>query len=181
MKQRETFLQTLCVLAQIHGFSLTEELICAYDHFLSDLGYDRVTQTLNAFILGAVSDGKFPSAKRIRDVVEGVEDDDLTAEMVAAELQRAVSEFGYPHASAARKSVGELAWLVVERLGGWVNYCARLTNANTPTVFAQTRNFARVVIRQVRKGDFSPPALPSCSQDRLGRATFAVEGRLERS
>jgi hypothetical protein len=61
-----------------------------------------------------------------------------------------------------REYMGELAWAVCERQGGYQHLCDSTTNDDLPTLKAQWRGLALALCDSSRAGTIDqPPALPS--------------------
>lgn len=68
---------------------------------------------------------------------------------------------GYTNPDRAKARMGDLAWKVVERMGGWTRLCQEVSNQNLTMYAAQVRELAAVVARKAERGEIdTPPSLP---------------------
>lgn len=86
---------------------------------------------------------------------------ELSGDQLAIEASNkiieAMGKFGYTNPEKAREFMGELAWEVVVRDGGWRDLCQRTNHNDLPVMRAQWRELAKVVrVRQEQ----AAPSLP---------------------
>lgn len=127
--------------------------------------------------------GRFPTVEDIENLVDPSVSSLDDAREAASLIVEAVSRHGYTNPGAARAAMGELAWQVVRRFGGWAHICETLNSRNQPTLLAQFRDIAETLGRRNELGlTHTRPALVSQSfeTDRGGRvlALDAITARL---
>ena len=119
---------------------------------------------------------RFPS---VRDVTEylGKEPDEFQAREAASLISYAVSRFGSTRdLDRVRNHVGELAWWVIERAGGWYSICEKHRPDNAMQLEAQWRELAKCQLNRSRLGlTDDPPGLPE-PRDRAG-GLMPISGR----
>lgn len=149
MTPRQDFLGKLTALASVcPNFTLSRELIAVYDQALSALGYERAARAVEHAILTRSSRDPFPSVKDLRAVIEPEASPEDGAAMIVAAIFGAISRLGPYNATAARASLGETAWRVVQSEGGWETLCESVTYDNATTHKAQWRRLAEAFLRK---------------------------------
>lgn len=79
--------------------------------------------------------------------------------MIAQRIGEAIGKFGEPWEREARDFLGETAWTVVQRIGGWPNVCSIPTLKDLQIAQTQWRSIAQVVVKE-RRATTQFPALP---------------------
>jgi len=84
-----------------------------------------------------------------------------TAIDVASRISHAIATIGYNHPKEAEEYMGEIAWLVVAREGGWEEVCRNSFVKDLGTRFSQRRESAKSIMERSSLGILhKAPALP---------------------
>lgn len=147
------------------GMILTE-LSVAYDHdlpkerasifinvlikYFPQYGFDDFKRALTAYAFD--KNVKFPSPMQLKTYLENRLSRDSEANAVAAAIRRAVSDHGWSAPDKAHAQMGDLAWKIVNDMGGWLYICENLgVDLNPATFFAQTRDVAKSYLEREEK------------------------------
>jgi hypothetical protein len=152
MNWEKLFYDKILVLAKLCSFELDQMIIETLDKHLAPYGYQRVCIALDKIIVTRRSREPFPA---IRDIVELIcppLDDESEATEAVALLIKSVSRHGWPNGKLAEAEMGELAWAVVERFGGWRRVCETLNSSNVGQLQAQFKNIAKSIQVRARAG-----------------------------
>lgn len=166
MTPEQEFITKLTAVADMTpNFEMSKELFRVYDEHLSRLGYENVNRALDEIIANKNSRDPFPSVREIREKLEPSINPDHEAVEVAGRIWEAIGRCGWPNPDAARATIGELGWHVVQRQGGWSNVCLE-SSETSPGVFkAQLRELAKATYTRASQGRLSvSPAIPSPKQ-----------------
>ena len=120
---------------------------------------------------------RFPSVKDVNERLGKDRPDELQAREAASLISYAVSRFGSTRdLERVRTNIGELAWWVVERSGGWYAICEKHKPDNAAMLEAQWRELAKCQLNRSRLGlTDDPPGLPE-PRDRAG-GLMPISGR----
>jgi len=153
----------IILTAVYYGRDLAPEVIGMMAEDLADLPYSQVRDNYTAYRRNP-KNRAMPLPAQIRDLVAPEIDDDTLARDAASRIIQAISKYGYINPVQAREFMGNVAWSVVERQGGWVNICESFMIANTGIWQAQFRDLARAQMSLARAGRLdTPPELPEPS------------------
>ncbi len=171
---QETVIKGLLAIASRCGVSLSEWETDLYLDHLEPLGWPRVVDALRRIYLNLDGRGRMPSVNEIRaacgiaiepSAPTTVRDEALD---VASRIVGAIARPGSmtrPGSGGkvflAEEKVGELAWAVVQRIGGWPLLCESHNSENSTTWLAQIRDVAASMIDKAKRGTLDlPPAIP---------------------
>lgn len=150
--------EQIIMLASFAGREMNEMLLNGYMEAVSDLDQEQVLDTLKSWLR---TNKGFPHPADIRAKVMPELNPEDNAQDAANLAIACVSRYGYTNPEKARASMGELAWAVVHRMGGWQHLCETLNNQNEGMFRAQIRNLAEVVSKKSKRGELDiAPALP---------------------
>ena len=154
------FSKRLLVHAQLARFELTPEVLDAYDRILGPRGYGRICAALDSMLSTRSPRDGFPSVKEILAVADPEADQSSLAVVAANRIWGAVAAHGWPNAQAARGSLGETIWAVVEAAGGGATVCSDANEMDPGTFKAQMRELAkaRVVVETATRPAIEGPA-----------------------
>lgn len=162
-EERKSVQRMYVVLSEVYNRSLSEAAISFLADSLMDLDGQKVITAMKSCISNPETKG-FPMPGQIRAMVSPQVSNEQLAVEASNKIVEAMSKFGYTQPEKARAFMGEIAWEVVQREGGWQSLCERTTNDELPILKAQWRSLAAVVsIRQ--KQDHV--ALPSADRKLL--------------
>ncbi len=135
--------QKLVLLAITLGTDESELRLKAMAKILSSYDTERILMAIDEIALKNIF---FPRPVEIIQLVEGSPDKD-DANLLAGRIIEAISRFGWPNESEARKYVGEEAWDAILMAGGWVTICTN-ENCNVESLRAQLRDLAKVSMKK---------------------------------
>jgi hypothetical protein len=136
-------------LAEYYGVTLTPSRLAMYAEDLEDLPIDVLGMAIRT-IRRNPAHKFFPLPSAIREEILGsAKDEALEA---ANRLIEAMHKYGYTNPERAKAHMGDLAWHIVEREGGWTNLCQRVQSDDLPTLKAQFREFAAATLRRGASG-----------------------------
>jgi hypothetical protein len=146
--ERNETIKALAVMADVYGRPISKAAISFMADALMDLDGQKVLRALCDYAKDPASRG-FPLPGQVRAMVSPEVSKDQLATEAANKIVEAMGKFGWTNPDKARAFMGELAWEVVVREGGWSNLCERTTNDDLPIMRAQWRELAKVVhVRQ---------------------------------
>ncbi len=161
--QRSDVVGLLLILAEQTKESLSPERVEYIATELSALPGNQLHTALRKLIREA---RRFPTIAEIEEAmgIKGISDASRAAE-AAARIEGAIVKFGSAggHEKFKRQQeyMGELAWLVVERSGGYQHLCDTVDNDNLSTMKAQWRGVATALCDSSRAGSLDlAPVLP---------------------
>lgn len=161
MADRKTFVAKLTLVAEMCARQVSADLLVAYTTALEPIGFPALCAALDRIAMERNDRDPFPSIKTIRDLVAPPVNTDHDAIEAANRIVQAIADFGYYQAEGAKRFIGELGWLVVQREGGWETLCESLTTDQIPTRKAQWRELAKALIGRAQRGTLgTPPELP---------------------
>lgn len=121
----------------------SKERLMAYVEKLQKYPVEKLVKAFNE--MDRETD-RFPSLAKILNLVDPQPSENDEAYEMAGEILRCVSEFGSHQASNAKEALGEIAWLSVQRFGGWPELCS-LTYDQMGTAKAQLRDTCKSVLK----------------------------------
>jgi hypothetical protein len=175
---KQKFLTRLAVLAELCGKDLSMDTVALYDRLLFPAyQYDDLATALEKIIANRGDRDAFPSVKTISDQINPTVDDEALAAEAATRLVGSIARFGYVDPRGAREYMGEVAWAIVEREGGWTSLCERVTTNQLPSLKAQWRELAKALMTKARAGKLDQaPALPTRHDGRAAAAGELTSG-----
>jgi len=115
---------------------------------LSDLTFDQINSALIKYRIDEKSI-TWPRAGKIRALIKPELSTDSLANEAASRIREAITKFGWCNGLEAKNYVGELAWAIVERSGGWSSICENHgVNLNPLTFHAQSRELAKAILEK---------------------------------
>lgn len=138
------------------------DTVALYDKLLAaEYPYDALAGALEKIIANRGDRDAFPSVKTIKDQINPEPDDESLANEAATRLAGSIARFGYTDPKGARAYMGEVAWAIVEREGGWQTVCENVRPNQLPSLKAQWRDLAKALMAKSRAGKLNQaPALP---------------------
>lgn len=164
------FHKMMQVLADQCHFPLSETMIEVYDKCLAPYGYGRVCEALYAVFKTRKGGDRFPS---VADILEQM-GERVSDRSIAIECANLIF-WSFTHwrtqyvdradfAELFQSKIGEIPWLVVERMGGYLAlYREWNESGDVATMRAQVRDAAIAVIELTRSGKMGQPLSVDCS------------------
>jgi hypothetical protein len=157
-QERDIMGSELTRLAFIYGYELPKERISIFINVLIDFVPASLNEYLKAFTKYS-EDPKnrfFPNPAQIRQYIKPKLSPDALANESANKIRMAITKYGWPDPNGAKEFMGDLAWRVVERTGGWRYICENHgLDLNPLTFHAQARDSIKSLIEQ----DSIPPMI----------------------
>jgi hypothetical protein len=177
MTHREKFSKLLQVYATIQPFrapDFTNKMVS--DFWFCEFGHLTLEELKHGLDHWIRNESWFPSIADIRKSL-GVHDEDPETQcrQVAANIQAAMRKFGWAREIEAKTWLGDLAWSVVNGVGGW-QFLSDVTLVNHATVFAQIRELAKsyLITKRFPINDDKKLKLQSKAKEALSIASAAI-------
>lgn len=163
----ENFVKTLTVIADLCGYTLTEEIVALYVHHLQESDLNLAAAALQRMSRSLKPGKGFPSCDDIlAEMGVSASTDEDKARDAAALVIGAVRKFGSVYdTTRVKEYVGTLGWAIVERQGGWYSVCESLTNANIGMMQAQFRDLGKALCALNKSGELRHVELPSANPE----------------
>jgi hypothetical protein len=144
-----------------YGHQIPDQVLLLYVEDLADLPFPAVAQAIRD-VRRDPRTTRFPLPAVIRARIQPAPTDEGEAQEAVSRLIDSVARFGWTNGAAAKAHMGELAWLVVQREGGWQNVCANLNQDNLGMTRAQWRQLAMSLLSRAKAGTLGQaPSLPA--------------------
>lgn len=163
--ERDELGRAITKMAFLYGKEMPRESISMFISTLVDYFPATVEKYLSA-LRSYTEDSKnkfFPNPVQLREYLTGNLTPESQADETASRIRNAITKFGWTSPDRAREYLGELAWSVIERQGGWKYICENHGLLLDPGVYhAQTKNSVKAALESSAKGLFDQPVgLPS--------------------
>lgn len=167
----------IILTAAYYGREIKPEVVAMMAEDLADLDPNAVKNAYNAYRRNP-KNRTMPLPAQIREIVSPVIDDEIEARDAAARIIQAISKYGHNNQFLAREFMGELAWSVVNKQGGWQNLCESFQIAQTGIWQAQFRDLAKTQLALAKAGRLDlPPALPASNVVQINAPTHQEKQR----
>ena len=143
---KEIIFEALRRLAIIKGQDITSERIELYCEILEQYPLNKTCDAIKTFVL---KKSNFPDLPDIIAIIEPTLDIRDVANEMAGEIINAILKFGATNLADAKICLGDLAWYVVERSGGWGILCLTEID-NLGTLRAQLRDMSKMAIAKYK-------------------------------
>ena len=142
-------------IADYYRISLTKNTIRMYAEDTSHIDSADIYKVFKAY-RNSKNSTYMPRPHQLIELLNPTpETGDLAIEASAA-IWNAISRWGYSNPDLAKEQMGELAWQVVERDGGWQRVCADSSENNKIALKAQWRELAKALLHKpVHVGEYS--------------------------
>jgi len=170
LNYRAQIFEVLRKMAPLYEFPPKQKRIEAYCSMLDKFDPERLTLCLKEMLRES---NKFPEIGRILKFLDPQPTIDDQAVEMASEIMRVVREIGSYNIVSAREQLGEIAWLAVERAGGFIEI-GLSDIKNMGTLRAQLREICRTAIMTSKRG-IDPAKLQAYEKrglKQLGRLNF---------
>ncbi len=106
----------------------------------------------------------FPTVRQIHASLNHRQDDDSLSQITAMNLIEAISKFGWPNWPEAKEYIGTIGIKIVDRYGGWPDFCGMLTLDNRSFIYKELKEMAKSLLTS---GALDHKALPPGSPHEL--------------
>lgn len=154
-------------MSHYYGHVIPDAALALYVGDLADLSFPEVEHALHELRRDPTRK-QCPLPAVIRNHILPVPSDEQQAIEASARIVEAIAKIGPYKSVDARRFIGELGWLVVQREGGWEQACTVLTDENVGICRAQWRQMALALQTRARAGNMEPPGLPEPTRAKLG-------------
>lgn len=144
VEQRE-LKRVLVTMSMYFGKPLDDGVLLMYVADLADLPFNEVMRALVAYRRNPKNRQMLLPAD-IRAAVKPQMNEEDACNAAVSKLIESISKYGYTNPDRARAYMGELAWEVVKREGGWERVCELVTNENKLIFRAQILKVAKSVV-----------------------------------
>lgn len=152
----------LLEMARYYGEPLDKRQLELYVDVLSQFPQELVISCGRKYLMNT-KNNRFPMPphKIMEDHLPQEADNKDLARMTALRIREAVTRFGWPNGKEARDHLGEAAWSLVQRFGGWRYLCENLGQGISESTFmAQARDAAESHLNLDKAGyDPNQPAI----------------------
>jgi hypothetical protein len=160
MSALDQYMEFVSTLGKYYGKALSDDQIEWYAEDLMALSPAELHHAIKVYRTDPANKF-FPLPAQLIGIVKPPITELDQANEVANLIVKAVAWPGKTHPEKARIQVGELAWEVVDQLGGWQHLCESMTNENKNTYRAQIRDLAAAVSKRAKRGELGlKPSLP---------------------
>lgn len=158
-KKNKKIYDALAKLSVLFDNPPSQTRLKAYVEVLNDYNEADITFGIKS---AQIECDRFPSLAWLIKKMQGVGTEMDAALQMSGEIIESISRFGRMRGDEAKEYLGEVAWLAVERSGGWNNLC-QITNNQVPTTKAQLRDICASQLRTLKK---NPDSLKLTSEKR---------------
>lgn len=147
-------------LGEYYSKELTPSQIDMFSDDLMSLSPTELTQAIISYRRNP-ENKFFPLPGQLIGIIRPTITATDEANEVASAIINAVGKDGHTNPERAKQRIGELAWEVVVRFGGWKHICESLNPQNEGVFRAQIRGLAETVSKKALRGELDQkPALP---------------------
>lgn len=159
--------KVVTALAEYYGKSISQNLLEMYVEDLLELSESELQRAAKMFRRDA-KNVFFPTPAALVALARPLQTPEDAAREASARILECLSVDGHTNPERACNRMGELAWEVVKRMGGWSRVCQETTYQNTGTFAAQCRELAATLHRKALNGIplSEVPALPARNEYR---------------
>lgn len=166
-QQEKKQLKALMVTTSLYyGREINDAVILMQVQDLEDLPFAEVAKAFNDYRKNPSNKGA-PLPAMIRAMLCPEMSADQLALEASNKIIEAMARFGWTNLDKAREFMGEIAWGVVVREGGWAQLCERAKNDDLPILKAQWRELAKVVAIRLKQDKPSVPFLEGTKHKQL--------------
>lgn len=150
----------VAALAEYYDKQLTANQMSMYVHDLLELQPDELLKAIYEY-RNIADNHFFPLPAKLKSLAKPKPSEEQNAVDAVSRIIEAISKFGPYRYEEARKFVGEIGWMVIQRDGGWNAVCQFLTEDNMGQFRAQWREMAKAFSARSKAGLTDvPPDLP---------------------
>lgn len=156
---------------------LSDDAVRMYVLDMQDLDFNEVVIAMTSYRKNAMNIRMFLPA-HIRDLITPkINSIDLARE-TAVRIREAIRNFGWPGEKEAQLFLGNSAWRVVRRFGGWGHLCENLgTKIQEGQFMAQVRDAVESNIKLERAGiNTELPVLEQVDNGKMGSVLRLING-----
>lgn len=147
------FLKNLKMVAALARFDLTPEIIDLYVSELKPVLNEGVG-ALRRFATKTNPRTGMPTVDALKAElgVSTMGDEDYARD-AASRAVSAISLHGWNNAKDAEAYMGELAWMTVQKMGGWVPFCSLSDHEGLGFIEARVREMAKLNLHKLKSGN----------------------------
>lgn len=134
---------------------IEDHVLALYVEDLADLPFAAVAQAIKQVRLNPKTT-RFPLPAMIRQQITPSESPEDQGRILSGKVVDAIRRLGWANESAARQSLGDRGWQLVELMGGWQFLCQSMTEDNITTYQAQLRDMASALDRTTPRTSSAP-------------------------
>ena len=154
MMENDKLYLALKGLAHLRQVKLGDMILGFYIEELKNVPIEKIESAVKYF--ATKGDRHFPSIDEFKracgiEVVNALGINEK-AQKIVNDMRYCIKRFGYMQPEEAKKYLGDDAWEVIERFGGYVNICNTATDYNFDDMMIQLRKTAEVHIKLAAGG-----------------------------
>ena len=155
------YVKIVFALGEYYGKQLTENQLEMYSEDLMNLTPEELVFAIKAYRQNP--DNKFfPLPGQLIGIIKPPMTATDEANEVASAILNSIGKDGHTNPERAKDRMGNLAWEVVQRMGGWLHLCETVSPQNEGMFRAQIRGLSETVSKKAKLGTLDQkPALPS--------------------
>lgn len=162
-------------LAEYYDYDMSAQKLGMFAEDLEDIDPGILAEAIKA-IRKDPTVRFFPRPAQIRERIFGNPEDQ--AEEAAGKIHQAIVKFGWARPEEARGFMGEIAWHVVGRCGGWQKLCEATYDDQIPILKAQWRKAAASHVRTESVQRITGPAIEH-KPEHLPEINFSPEREID--
>lgn len=154
MNENDGLYIALKCLAELRQVKLGDMILGFYIEELKNVPIEKIETAVKYF--ATKGDRHFPSIDEFKracgiEVINALGINEK-AQKIVNDMRYCIKKFGYMRTDEAKKYLGNDAWEVLERFGGYVNICNTATDYNFDDMMIQLRKTAEVHIKLAAGG-----------------------------
>jgi hypothetical protein len=166
-------------LSIYYGQNISDEVISLYAHHLADEPFDAVYAALRE-LNREKNRRTLPLPADVFAKLNPENTSLESARIAANNIIAAIPKFGHTNPTRAKEFIGDLGWLVVERMGGWHLVCQESDVSTIQIRLAQMRDLAESLHQQSKNGTLKlRPSLPSRQQETISKIAATAFKEIE--
>jgi hypothetical protein len=144
-------------LAQMYGKDIPQIALKIMLDAVSDISGNEIMIALEEWSKNS-KQNRHPLPGELREILRKELSIDAKANESANKIRQAITKFGWPEPDKAKEFMGDLAWAIVIRFGGWQYICQNHgVDLNPLTFHAQARDSAKSILEQGNLGVLDKP------------------------
>lgn len=146
-------------LAQMYGRDIPQIALKIMLDAIDDLPSKEIIHALVDWSRNS-KQNRHPLPAELREMLKKELSIEARANEAANRIRQAITRIGWSEPVKAKEFMGDLAWAIVERSGGWTYICENHgVDLNPLTFHAQARDSAKAIIESSKLGHIDRPML----------------------
>lgn len=168
-----TYMEIVSKLGEYYSKELTANQIEMFSEDLMLLTPDELIRAIKSYRQNP-ENKFFPLPGQLIGIIRPPITSNDDAQECANLIISAIGRYGHTNQAQAQEYMGELAWEVVKRVGGWLHLCEAVNAQNENTYRAQIRELSKTVQKKSLRGELhETPSLPVLTEMQ-SKAKYAI-------